>query len=438
MAAVKTAFANSMHVTSGGTMAGENLFSGLKVLDFASFIAGPAAATVLSDFGAEVVKVEPPGIGDPYRYLNQTPPNPPLKENYPWQLTNRNKRSLVVDLKNPQAGEVLARLVKWADVLVTNFPPRVRKGLKLNYEDVSPFNPRLVYADITGYGELGPEANLPGFDITAYWARSGLMQFTRDASSPPAVPVPGIGDHATAISLYAGIVTGLYRRERTGKGCNVSTSLIANGAWATALWLQAGLFGAKFNGEIDRKNPPSAIFAASYRTSDNRWLLLSFVEEDKNWPVFVKAIERAYLLADARFADSKSRHANSRELVAELDGLFGAQPLAHWKTVLDAARLPYGVVQIPEEIVKDPQLLANQIIVPIEDGSANPKYTVDSPFVVKEQPKVAPRIAPGLGQDTDQILQELGFDAGQIDGLRASGAIPHAWHLEAAATGGGR
>jgi crotonobetainyl-CoA:carnitine CoA-transferase CaiB-like acyl-CoA transferase len=413
-------------------MAVESLFSGLKVLDFASYIAGPAATTVLSDFGANVIKMEPPGIGDPYRYGYLIPPNPSAKENYPWQLTNRNKRSIAIDLKNPQAGEVLGRLIRWADVLVTNFPPRVRKGLKLNYEDVSPLNPRLIYGAITGYGELGPEADKPGFDITAYWARSGLMQYARDASSPPAVPVPGIGDHATAISLYAAIVTGLYARERTGKGCNVSTSLIANGAWATAAWLQAGLFGAKFSGEIDRKNPPNALFGGSYRTSDNRWVLVCFAEEDKNWPAFAKAIQRSDLLEDLRFADSKHRHANAAVLVAELDNLFGAQPLAYWKKHLDGARLPYGVVQIPEEIVNDPQLLANQIIVPIADGSANPRSTVDSPFTVKEQPKVAPRTAPGLGEHTDQVLQELGYDASQVNDLRASGAIPHVWHLEEA------
>src|ERR1700684_1703608 len=329
-------------MTKEMAVAEENIFSGLKVVDLASFIAGPAATTVLSDFGAEVVKVEPPGIGDPYRYLYLTPRNPRLKENYTWQLTNRNKRSIAIDLKSLQGQEVLARLVKWADVLVTNFPPRVRKGLKLNYEDVSPLNSRLIYADITGFGEAGPEADKPGFDITAYWARSGLMQFTRDASSPPAVPVPGIGDHATAISLYAAIVTALYRRERTGEGCCVSTSLIANGAWATAAWLQAALFGAKFSGEIDRKNPPNAL-TASYRTSDNRWVLILFVEEDKNWPVFVKAIERAGLLEDPPFAASKSRHAKPAALVAELDRLFASQPLANWTALLDAASLPYGV-----------------------------------------------------------------------------------------------
>lgn len=416
----------------------ESVFSGLKVVDLASFIAGPAATTVLSDFGAEVIKVEPPGIGDPYRYLYRTPPNPPLKDNYAWQLTNRNKRGISIDLKNPDGQRVLARLVKWADVLVTNFPPRVRKGLRLDYEDISPLNPRLIYADITGYGEVGPEADKPGFDITAYWARSGLMQFTRDASSPPAVPIPGIGDHATAISLYGGIVTGLYRRERTGTGCKVSTSLIANGAWATATWLQAGLFGAKFSGEIDRRNPPSAVTGGSYRTADNRWLLLAFVEEEKNWQAFAKAIPSGALLADPRFANSKGRHDNAAALVVELDLLFGSQPLAYWKNLLDAARLPYSVVQIPEEIINDPQLLANRIIVPIDDGSANPKFTVDSPMTIAESPKVAPKVAPGLGEHTDEILQELGFDDGQIEGLRASNAVPRPPSQPTAVAGGVR
>ena len=416
----------------------DHLFSGLKVVDLASFIAGPAATTVLSDFGADVVKVEPPGIGDPYRYLYRLPPNPRSKENYTWQLTNRNKRSLVVDLKKPQAAKVLARLVKWADVLVTNFPPRVRKGLKLDYEDLSPLNPRLIYADVTGYGDVGPEVDKPGFDITAYWARSGLMQFTREASSPPAVPVPGIGDHAAAMSLYAAIVTGLYRRERTGEGCRVSTSLIANGAWAVAAWLQAGLFGAKFDGEISRTHPPNALAGASYRTSDNRWVLLVFVEEDRNWPVFAKAIQRDDLLADTRFVDSRSRRANASALVTELDRLFGAQSLAYWKTALDAVRLPYGVVQVPQEILEDPQLRVNRIIVPIADGSATPRYTVDSPFTLKQSPKIAPGVAPELSEHTDEVLDELGFEASEIDGLRASGAIPPAGHPEATPAEGAR
>jgi crotonobetainyl-CoA:carnitine CoA-transferase CaiB-like acyl-CoA transferase len=144
-------------------------------------------------------------------------------------LDNRNKRGLAVDLKSPQAREILERLVKWADVLIVNFPHPARKRLKLTYEDIAPWNSRLIYADLTGYGDKGPDADLPGFDITAYWARSGLLSLTRDAGAPPTLPVAGSGDHATAVGLYSAIVTGLYRRERTGKGSYVTTSLIAAG-----------------------------------------------------------------------------------------------------------------------------------------------------------------------------------------------------------------
>jgi crotonobetainyl-CoA:carnitine CoA-transferase CaiB-like acyl-CoA transferase len=219
-------------------------------------------------------------------------------------------------------------------------------------------------------------------------------------------------------------VTGLFRRERTGQGCHVNTSLIAEGAWATAAWLQAALWGARFSGLIDRRNPPNALAGSSYQTSDNRWILLAFVEGEKNWPPFAKAIGRADLLSDVRFADVRSLAANSAALVTELDRVFGAHPLEHWRKVLDEARLPYGVVQIPEEIVKDPQLYANDIVVPIVHDGATPRYTVNSPVTVEESPKVAPRAAPGLGEHTEQVLRDIGFDARQIDGLRASGAIP--------------
>src|SRR5258708_20959881 len=202
-------------------MATENIFSGLKVVDLASFIAGPGAATVLSDFGADVIEGEPPEMADTTRVTKKIPRQPNSNENYAWHLSNRNKRGMAVDLKSPRSREILERLVKWADVLVVNFPHPVRKRLKLRYEDVAPWNPRLIYADLTGYGDDGPDADLPGFDITAYWARIGLLALTRDAGAPPTLPVPASGDHATAIGLYSAIVTGLYRRERTGKGASV-------------------------------------------------------------------------------------------------------------------------------------------------------------------------------------------------------------------------
>ena len=197
-------------------MTKENIFSGLKVLDFASFLAGPGAATVLSDFGADVIKVEAPGIGDPHRMTYKIPPNPSAGENYGWHLSNRNKRGMAVDLKSPRAKEILERLIKWADVLVVNFPHPVRKRLMLTYEDLAPWNSRLIYADVTGYGDEGPDADLPGFDITAFWARSGLLALTRDAGAPPTLPVPGQrgprhGDWALFRHCYGSVPTGTYR-----------------------------------------------------------------------------------------------------------------------------------------------------------------------------------------------------------------------------------
>src|ERR1700730_8483474 len=224
-------------------MTTDNIFSGVKVVDLASFIAGPGAAVILSDFGADVIKVEPP-TGDLWRIGYKVPPQPRAQDNYPWHLNNRNKRGLALDLKSPQAQDILERLVKWADVLIVNTPHPARKKLKLEYEDVAQWNPRLIYANLTGYGEKGPDASLPGFDITAYWARSGLLSLTRDAGAPPPLPLSGSGDHATAVTLYSAIVTALYRRERTGKGAYVTTSLLAAGVWASAVFIQAALCDA--------------------------------------------------------------------------------------------------------------------------------------------------------------------------------------------------
>src|ERR1700752_1485490 len=279
-------------------MPNDNIFSGLKVVDLASFIAGPSAAVILSDFGADVIKVEPPN-GELWRHANNMPPQPVAEDPYPWHLANRNKRGMALDLKSPSAHQVLEKLVKWADVLIVNTPHPARARLKLNYEDVVQWNPRLIYADITGYGDKGPDAALPGFDITAYWARSGLLSLTRDAGAPPTLPVAGSGDHATAVSLYSAIVTALYRRERTGKGSYVTTSLLASGVWATAVAIQGALVDANFYPLHDRLNPPNAMFNV-YKSQDENWFVL-VITPDK-WPALAKAIGRPDLLAGARFA----------------------------------------------------------------------------------------------------------------------------------------
>ncbi|PRX97548.1 CaiB/BaiF CoA-transferase family protein [Paraburkholderia sp. BL25I1N1] len=399
---------------------GNHVFSGLKVLDLASYIAGPAATTILADFGADVIKVEPPGMGDAYRFFSAMPPNPTSDVNYAWQLTNRNKRSIAIDLKSPHAKEVVQRLARWADVVVVNFPPRVKASLGVTYEDLSPLNEKMIYADITGYGSEGPEADTPGFDVTAYWARSGLMEVTHDAGSPPTLPIPGIGDHATATTLYAAIVTALYVRATTGKGSHVSTSLIANGIWAAAAWVEGGLNGGHFFAQHNRKSPPNALLNP-YQTSDNRWILLVAAQR-KDWPGFVTTIGRPELLEDPRFADDK-RTANAAQLVEILDPLFASQPLSHWKEVLTAGRVIFGVVQIAQEIINDPQLSANGIVVPLEVPGRAGARTVSSPIQIHGAPKVKPSVAPRLGEHGAVILKELGFDDADIARLNDGGAV---------------
>jgi len=400
-------------------MASENIFSGLKVVDMASFIAGPGAAVILSDFGADVIKVEPP-TGDTWRIGYKVPPQPRSRDNYPWHLNNRNKRGLSLDLKSPHASGILERLVKWADVLIVNTPHPARKKLKLEYEDVSQWNPRLIYADLTGYGEKGPDASLPGFDITAYWARSGLLSLTRDAGAPPTLPPSGSGDHATAVTLFSAIVTALYRRERTGQGSYVTTSLLAAGVWSCGVFVQAALCGADFFNLHDRMQPPNATLNV-YRAADDIWFLIVLTPD--YWPVLAKGIGRPDLLTDERFADPAKRMTNSAELTAILDATFATQPMAHWQEIFDQAHLTYGVVRAPAEVVNDPQLRENDIIVPIEGAGGNLNFTVSSPVQVHGVIKVPAKRAPEVGEHNDEILKELGFDETSIEALHAAGAL---------------
>ena len=397
----------------------DNIFSGLKVVDLASFIAGPSAAVILSDFGADVIKVEPP-VGELWRKAHKIPPQPQANDAYPWHLANRNKRGMALDLKSAGAQQVLERLVKWADVFIVNTPHPARKRLKLEYDDVSQWNPRLIYADLTGFGEKGPDASLPGFDITSYWARSGLLSMTRDAGAPPTWPVAGSGDNATAVGLYSAIVTALYRRERTGKGSYVTTSLLAQGVWSASVSIQAALSGATFFGLHDRKNPANAAMNV-YRASDDTWFVL-LVTPDK-LPAVAKAIGRPDLLTDARFSDPQKLMHNMPQLTTILDEIFASKPMGHWYEVFSGAHVTFGAVRGPEEVINDPQLRPNEIVVPLEGAGGKLTSTISSPIQMHGVTKVPAKRAPELGEHNDEILKELGFDAKQIGDLQASGAI---------------
>src|ERR1700735_2569443 len=400
-------------------MASDNMFSGLKVVDLASFIAGPSAAVILSDFGADVIKVEPPN-GELWRHAHNVPPQPIAEDAYPWHLSNRNKRGMALDLKSPGARQVLEKLVKWADVLVVNTPHPARARRKLEYEDVVGWNPRLIYADITGFGDKGPDADLPGFDITSYWARSGLLSMTRDAGAPATWPVAGSGDNATAVGLYSVIVTALYRRERTGEGAHVTTSLFAEGVWSASVSIQAALCEAKFFGPHDRKNPANAALNV-YRASDGAWFLL-VVTPDKLAPV-AKAIGRPDLLTDPRFSDPAKLVENMSALAEILDDVFGSQPMAHWGEGFDGVHVTFGVARGPQEVINDPQLRANDIVVPLEGAGGKLTSTISSPINVHGVAKVPAKRAPALGEHNEAVLKELGFSTSEIDGLRESGVV---------------
>ena len=403
-------------------MANDNIFSGLKVVDFSSFVAAPGAAVILSDFGADVIKVEPPQ-GDPWRRGNHTPIQPMSEDPYQWHLANRNKRSIALNLKSPSAQQVLFELVNWADVFIVNTPHHARKHLKLEYADVAGWNPRLIYADLTGFGENGPDADLPGFDVTAYWARSGLLSMTRDAGAPPTWPVGGSGDNATAVGLYSAIVTALYRRERTGKGSYVTTSLLAQGVWSASVSIQAALSGAKFPPLHDRTHPANAAMNV-YRSSDGIWFVL-IVTPDR-FVTVVKAIGRADLLTDQRFSSPAQIMANMAELTAIFDELFGTHRMSHWHSVFAGLNVTFGEVRGPQEVINDPQLLENEIIVPLNGAGGKLTSTVTSPIKIHGVDKAPARRGPGLGEHTEEILGELGFDAKSIESLRESDAVPKA------------
>ncbi len=396
------------------------IFEGLRVIDCSSFIAAPGAAAVLSDFGADVIKIEPPGAGDAGRNLSRLPGNPKTDQSYGWLLDNRNKRGVVIDLAKPDGQAVLHRLASQADVFITNYPLAVRKKLGLGYDTLSGLNGRLVYASFTGYGERGAEAAKPGFDMTAYWARSGLMDGCRpDASLPPARALTGMGDHPSAMSLFGAVMMGLYQRERTGRGSQVGSSLIANGFWANGFNVQAALCNATFFPRPPREQLFNAL-TAYYRCRDDKWLILTILNEERQWPVLAKCLDRETLIDDPRFAGQKDRFKNAGQLIAELDAAFAARDRAEWRKILTAAGLVFEIVASSQDTATDQQAIDAGVLVPFENDTL---MTVTSPVHMDGVDKVKPRKAPEVGQHTDEVLSEAGYTADDIARLRGGNVV---------------
>jgi crotonobetainyl-CoA:carnitine CoA-transferase CaiB-like acyl-CoA transferase len=395
----------------------DSLFTGLKVIDCASWIAGPAAATMLSDYGADVIKIEPPGAGDPWR---ASTPIPGKSVDYYWQLTSRNKRSLALDLKQPEGQAVLHRLAATADVFITNFPLPVRDRLRMAPEDLTPLNPRLIYASFTAYGEQGEEAAKTGFDSTAYWARTGLMDMVRaDTDTVPTRSMPGMGDFPSATGVYAAIVSALYRREKTGQGGVVRSSLLQNGLWANGCAVQTRLFGEDVTLRPHRDNAPNAL-ANHYQSRDGRWFIMALFNEQRQLRSFLSAIGREDLTDDPRFATPEARKQHANELVLILDEVFSRRDLADWRTILDGVGLTFGIVATVNEALDDPQMRHAGALVPFGDGQG---LTVMTPFHIDGVDKLPARRAPSIGQHNEPVLTEAGYTNNEIEQLRALGVI---------------
>ncbi|MFI4934106.1 MAG: CaiB/BaiF CoA transferase family protein [Caulobacterales bacterium] len=393
------------------------LFSDLLVIDCASYVAGPAAATIMSDFGARVIKIEPPGAGDAYRTLIKYRGAEDVID-YFWTLDSRNKESLALDLKAPDARAFLDTLIARADVFITNYPFPVRERLRLRAEDVMPLNKRLIYASLTPYGEHGPQRDRTGFDATAWWARSGLMDMVRATGETElAMSVPGMGDHPTSMAMYAAIVTALYKRQATGEGGQVSTSLMANGLWANGCQVQAALCDLELmpRGERGLRNP----LVEFYVTSDRREFSFAIVNAEREWPQLALAVGQPEWLDDPLFATPLSRFQNGDLLSTLLGEIFGAKPWEHWDARLSVTGITYGLVGRVTDHPSDPQLEANHLLPEFVDGFG--LKTLDSPFQLAGETKSAPRMAPSVGQHTRQILEEFGRSAREIETLAGVG-----------------
>ena len=395
---------------------------GVRVLELGIWVAVPSAAAVLADWGAEVVKIEPP-TGDPLRGLAATglvPYQPDV--NPAFQLDNRGKRSVTIDLRTADGRAVVHALARRSDVFLSNLRPQKLGALGVDWETLHAVNPRLVHASLSGYGTEGPESTRAAFDYAAYWARAGIMASLGEPDGPPPTQRPGMGDHMTGLGLAGAIAAALFARERTGLGQAIRTSLFEAGMWMLASDIQAAITTGYCHTPGGRRGAPNPLFNF-YRTRDGRWLHLIMLQPDRHWAAFCGALGRDDLRDDARFADALVRFQHCRELIAILDPTFASRTLAEWAATLDAADCYWGRVQSVEEVVDDPQAAALGAFASTTLPDGRPLRIVKSPMTFTATPAAVNAAAPELGQHTEEVLLEAGYGWDDIARLKDAGVL---------------
>ena len=400
----------------------EYLFSGLKVIDASTVIAAPAAAMMLADFGAEVIKIERPGRGDMLRFLSDMPGTNENGRNYMWDMDGRNKRSIALNLKSSDGLKILHELAAQCDVYITNMPYHSREEFKLTYKDLQPSNPSMIYASLTAYGEKGPERKRKAFDQLAYWARSGLMELMRAPGTRPTQGLPGMGDHPTAVSIYAGIVTALLKRERTGEGAFVQTSLLANGLWSNSAIAQGVMAGGNMARYRDASETPG-ITMQMYQAKDGRWIQLNMVRNDELLTTLFTVMGIEELLVDPRFATMRDIYTNRRQAGEAIRRVMLTKTSQEWMQLFHEAELPVNLVAMVEETASDEQILQNRMAQVPEEGTVDVPLLLNHPVQVSSIDHAPLKASPKLGEHTEEILHELGYEQPHIRDLVESGAV---------------
>jgi crotonobetainyl-CoA:carnitine CoA-transferase CaiB-like acyl-CoA transferase len=392
--------------------------TGIRVVEVAHYVAVPAAGTLLADLGADVVKVEQPPRGEIYRRsrLRYAGYESDFPEFPPFQMDNRGKRSIMLDLARPEARAALLRILDRADVFLTNLLPGRRLKYGLDHETLLARRPVLVMGAISGYGLGGAEADRPAFDYAAYWARTGMMDAMRDEGVPPSLQRPGVGDHAAASNLVCGVLAALRLRDATGRGGYVDVSLLGTGLHILGNDFATALVTRQNPRRHDRRTAPNPLWN-SYPVAEGRWLLFVMIDADRYWDRFCGALERPDLRDDPRFADGFERSRNSAALVEEIERTLARRTLAEWTPRLDAADLIWSPVRTLAEAVDDPQARAVGYIRELEHPSAGRFETVAPPLRIEGVPLGARRAASALHADAEAILREAGLSDEEIQRL---------------------